>query len=136
MARRCRGDVVSCEVTLTAEAHARLVRDAAAAMLRVLSVHATDHRIAYALREVARITGLSMRHLKREIKRGELPTVWPGSGNRQMVLAEHLQLWLYGQHKPSDEPQMNQQERMRRVRSHRKKKEGPSRDATQTQPQE
>jgi hypothetical protein len=128
---------VPCEVTLTPEAHARLVRDVAAAVLRVLGSHGHNHRIGYWLPEFCRLTGTPPRTAKREIERGALPVVRPGAGARYFVLTEHLQLWLYGQQRASDEPQMGlnplQVQRMTKVRAHRKKK-GPSSDPPHAQP--
>jgi excisionase family DNA binding protein len=116
---------VRCEVTLTPEAHAALVRDVAAAVLRVQNARVHDHRIGYWIPEFCKHTGTSDRTAKRLISNGELPVVRPGGGHRLMVLSEHLQLWLYGQQRASDMPVMGpdpqQKKRMSVVRAHKKK---------------
>ena len=109
---------------LTAEAHGRLVRDVVATVMRLLAAHGHDARVAYSLPELARLTGMSVRHIRREVQRGALPVVRPGSGTKQLVLAAHLELWLYGQNSASDEPQMGPDplsvDRARRLRERRK----------------
>lgn len=117
--------VIVAALDLTPEAHDRLVRDVAAAVLRVLTAHTHDTRVAYSLPELARLTGLSVRHIRREVERGALPVVRPGSGSKQLVLAAHVELWLYGQNRASDMPQMGPDparvERARRLRERRKR---------------